>query len=217
MIFYHNTRNRESLINSKVFRKPTFDYLKYLDDILDSIYRDPKTNKVCIDETYRQRINPPFFGIGIYCYDNYQYALDFNSQGKVVTVDYKDQNTKLLNLDDKKIILQIYTYLNVQAKKDIEKIYRNDAPTKEAALLLVEHVKEVLKINFKNSGASVGILLHILYEYQKRLKDDIIHKKIYNDINKREETYYLLQNYKPKKIRNISIPSEEEVANDKKI
>lgn len=194
---FHNSRDKEGLLKSGQFRKPIFNYINYMNYLMDTIHID-SNNKVCIPNGYiEQQIQPPYMGVGIYCFDNYEYALAYNVAGEVVQVLYKEPFNHL-DLENPTDQLKIINALD-QGEEKIKMLFKEEND-QAAALLLLELAKTAFMTNFEKSEPIIGIMLFILYEHVKITKHDIVSKNVWNMIKSRYETYYILQNYSRKKV-----------------
>lgn len=194
---FHNSQNKDGLLKSKQFRKPVFNYVLYMDHLIEVIHKDTNNN-IYIPNIYNeQKIQPPYMGVGIYCFDNYQFALEYDSVGQVVEVQYKPPYD-YLDLDNPEDQLMILSVLDSGEEKIKELFKQKDE--QQSALLLLELVKNAFMTNFENKEPIIGVMLFILYEHIKMKKHDIVSKSVYSMLNSRYETYYILQNYSRKKV-----------------
>lgn len=207
MELYHSTNKKEKIIEeNKIKVNKTFNYEKYLEHVLSIVKQFENKPEKLVGNYPGSRIQAPFMGQGIYCFDNYDDAITYQSQSQVVTIEFDDLSI-ILDLDDPMVLLAVLAALEeVDGKIDSE-IKEEDINYKWH--LLCEILKASLYEEFKNSQPAVGLILKVFDWFKVNFDSspDLITRSFYAKIaigssgNITKNKYYLIKN--SNKIKSI--------------
>lgn len=197
MIFYHSTYKKKKILKDKKIKEQQFNYIKYIEYILDVLTKQDVEDMKIPYSYPGAKIQAPFMGIGIYCFDNLVSAESYKSQAKIVNILYHNDFT-LFDLDDPIVKAQIYIILEDEAERVINEM--SDVNSKEVWLLILDVIRKAFYEDFVNCQPVVGIFLHFWYLILKKQSHDIIKKGFYDMIDverkRNQEYYFLIKNKK---------------------
>lgn len=141
------------------------------------------------------RVQAPFMGHGVYCFDNFEDSKSYQSNCEVVEVMYSDDHSRL-DLDDEMELVKISNYLD-ELSDIIEK--KIDSEARPGWLNLIELLKLCVYEEFLNSQPAVGLILHILEHFDKLSSSDLLIRSFYDKIGvvgkpKLKKRYILIKN-----------------------
>ncbi|WP_429966844.1 hypothetical protein [Enterococcus sp. AZ058] len=198
MIFYHSTYQKKKILKDDKIKEQQFNYIKYIEYILDVLTKQDVEDMKIPYSYPGAKIQAPFMGIGIYCFDNLVSAASYKSQAKIVNILYHNDFT-LFDLDDPIVKAHIYIILEDEAERVINEM--SDVNSKEVWLLILDVIRKAFYEDFVNCQPVVGIFLHFWYLILKKQSHDIIKKGFYDMIDverKRNQEYYFLIKNKQK-------------------
>ncbi|MGX7329796.1 hypothetical protein ACWOEC_10825 [Enterococcus bulliens] len=207
MELYHSTNKKEKIIEeNKLKVNKTFNYRKYLEYVLSIVKQFENKPEKLVGNYPGSRTQSPFMGQGIYCFDNYEDAINYQSQSQVVTIDF-DNVSIILDLDDPMVLLDVLAALEEVDRKIDSEIKEEDIKYKWH--LLCEILIASLYEEFENSQPAVGLILKVFdwFKVNFNSSPDLIVRSFYDkiasdssdDISKNK--YYLIKN--SNKIKSI--------------
>lgn len=187
MILYHSSKKKDysKIIEKQNFKiNKKFKYDMYIDYLIDhiSLHKTPSNLPGCYPGV---RVKAPFMGHGIYGFEKEEEAEQYQSNGKVIKIDLKD-DCYYFDLDDEDNLSE----MNDMLKKCKEKIFTTitDDEVQRNYLLLIELIRACLYEEFEHSQPAVGILLYWRKDLLRNELPDLIRRTFTNS------TYYLLTN-----------------------
>lgn len=195
MDFYHSTYQKNKILRDKKIKFQRFDYLKYIEYILDVLTENDLDNMTIPYSYPGAKIQAPYMGLGIYCFDNLVSAASYKSQSKIVNILYQSDFT-LFDLDDIHVRTEIFLILDTEAEKVINKM--SDVNSKEIWLIILDVIRKAFYEDFKNCQPVVGIFLHFWYIILKKQTHDVIKKGFYDmmelETKGKKDDYFLIKN-----------------------
>ena len=157
----------------------------------------------------------PFMGQGIYCFDNKQHAVEYQSSSQVVEIDYLSDHSEL-DLDNPHVIWDLLDCL-IEIDDLIDKHVDSEAVSDWK--FLINLLRLCIIEEFETSEPAVGLILFILEYfhgksssdsllrefYEEGVASDLLIRSFYDKMNKdvkSKQRYFLIKNQQ--KIQKIS-------------
>lgn len=159
MELYHSTTQKQKILSEKKIRKNTsFRYLEYLKHLLDHVTESTSTESLSWNYPGSKR-QAPFMGNGIYCFDNVQSALSYQTKSEVIKIQCST-DCEVLDLDKYQDIMNLFKSIEDAEKVLVDKIKDKDAVKGWQSLLLL--LKECIMDEFINCQQAVGLIIYVL-------------------------------------------------------
>lgn len=190
MNFYHNTMKRESIIKQQKIKTRKFNYYKYISFIIQNT-NISEINEGKLPQTFPgSRVQAPYMGNGVYCFETYRAASLYQSSGSVVTVVCND-SFSLMDLDEPETLLKLYLEISDIGTSCINNM--NDCESKEKWQAIQQLLKNWLQnVDEYELPSIVGIFLFFFKEIMNQKLADVVKKEYSAIITHEEAEPYLL-------------------------
>lgn len=193
MNLYHSTTDKNKIIEKNKLRVNTrFDYRKYLIYLLENHFLMQKPRD--LRGSYpSSKVQAPFMGRGIYCFDNKEDALSYQSMSQVVHIQYSDEYD-LFDLDNELKMVELLRKLETASDHLEDKIINKEALTGWKALL--EFLKLCIIEEFEECEPAVGLIFYVINYLLSNDYPDLLAKTFDNQVqaDKINNKYYVIIN-----------------------
>lgn len=176
---YHSTlKKKEILENNNLKVSKRFNYLNYLRFLLKQSYEMKEPWKLKGSYPEARGRQAPFMGHGIYCFDNKENAVEYQSSSEVIEIDYLSDHSEL-DLDDALALLNLLDCLS-----EIDDLIDEHVSSEAVSdwKFLIDLLRLCIIEEFETSGPAVGLILFILEYFHKKSSSDSILRNFYEEV-----------------------------------